>query len=156
MKETWVPSLDQEMATHSSILAYKNPKNRGAWQATVYQVTKSWTQLSTWACMHPWSNFQFWSLVMPCHPPIQHSPRKWSVFSIPNIIPSFYVCNIYFSDIYVERYIDYRYSWYIKMVVSEGIRPGDFYITIYFGKYLCIWLCRVLDAVHRLLCSWGT
>ena len=34
------------MATHSSILAWRIPLDRGAWQATVHGVTKSWTQLS--------------------------------------------------------------------------------------------------------------
>ena len=29
------------MATHSSILAWENPMDRGAWQATVHAVTKS-------------------------------------------------------------------------------------------------------------------
>ena len=49
MPETWVRSpgwedpLEKEMATHSSILAWENPLDRGAWQATVYGVTKSWT-----------------------------------------------------------------------------------------------------------------
>ena len=38
--------LEKEMATHSSILAWKNSMDRGAWQATVHGVTKSWTQLS--------------------------------------------------------------------------------------------------------------
>ena len=47
MKETqemWVRSLGQEdpleevMATHSSILAWKNPMDREAWPATVHRV----------------------------------------------------------------------------------------------------------------------
>ena len=52
MQETWVPSLSREdpleegMATHSSILAWEIPTDRGAWQATVHGVTKSWTRLS--------------------------------------------------------------------------------------------------------------
>ena len=29
----------------------KNPTNRGAWQATVQQVAKSWTWTSNWACV---------------------------------------------------------------------------------------------------------
>ena len=29
----------------------ENPKDRGAWQATVHRVAKSWTQLSTHARM---------------------------------------------------------------------------------------------------------
>ena len=37
------------MAAHSSILAWKNSMDRGAWQATVHGATKSWTWLS--ACV---------------------------------------------------------------------------------------------------------
>ena len=50
-KETWVWSLGQEdlleegMATHSSILAWRIPMDRGPWQAAVHRVTKSRTQL---------------------------------------------------------------------------------------------------------------
>ena len=50
--ETWVQSLGWEdplgegMATYSSILAWRIPMDRGAWQATVHGVAKSWTQLS--------------------------------------------------------------------------------------------------------------
>ena len=51
--EIWVQSLDledpleKEMATHFNILAWRIPMNRGAWQATAYGITKSWTRLST-------------------------------------------------------------------------------------------------------------
>ena len=34
------------MATHSSLLAWRIPMDRGAWQAIVHGVEKSWTQLS--------------------------------------------------------------------------------------------------------------
>ena len=37
--------LQEEMATHSRILAWENPKDRGAWKATVDGVTKTRTQL---------------------------------------------------------------------------------------------------------------
>ena len=46
MQEMWVQSLGQEnplekeMVTHSSILAWKKPMDKGAWQATVCGVTK--------------------------------------------------------------------------------------------------------------------
>ena len=52
MWETWVQYLGREdplekgMATHSSILAWRIPMDRGAWWATVYEVAKSQTQLS--------------------------------------------------------------------------------------------------------------
>ena len=44
MQKTWIRSLDWEdpleegMATHSSILAWRIPLNRRAWQATVHGV----------------------------------------------------------------------------------------------------------------------
>ena len=46
-----VRSLSQEdpleggMATHSSILAWRIPVDRGAWRATVHRASKSQTQL---------------------------------------------------------------------------------------------------------------
>ena len=52
MQETWVQSLglndplEEEMATHSSIFAWRIPMDRDAWQATVYGVAKSQTRLS--------------------------------------------------------------------------------------------------------------
>ena len=50
--ETWIQSMSWEdplekgMATLSSILAWRIPMDRGAWQVTVHGVTKCWTQLS--------------------------------------------------------------------------------------------------------------
>ena len=52
MRETWVQSLGQEdpleegMATHSSILAWRIPMDRGTWRATVHRVAESRTRLS--------------------------------------------------------------------------------------------------------------
>ena len=44
MWETWVQFLGQDgMVTHSSILAWGIPIDRGAWWVTVHGVTKSWT-----------------------------------------------------------------------------------------------------------------
>ena len=37
--------MEDSMATHSSILAWRITMDRGAWRATVHGVTKSWTQL---------------------------------------------------------------------------------------------------------------
>ena len=52
MWETWVRSLGWEdpleegTASHSSILAWRIPMDRGAWWAIVHEVTKSWARLS--------------------------------------------------------------------------------------------------------------
>ena len=42
----WKDPLEEGMAAHSSILAWRIPLDRGAWRATVHGVTKSQTQLS--------------------------------------------------------------------------------------------------------------
>ena len=42
----WEDILEKGMATHSSILAWRILMDRGAWQATVHGVAKSWTGLS--------------------------------------------------------------------------------------------------------------
>ena len=48
MWQNWVPSLGWEdpleegMATHSSILAWRIPMDRGAWRAAVHGVTHNW------------------------------------------------------------------------------------------------------------------
>ena len=36
-------ALEEEMATHSSILAWRIPMDRGAWRATVNRIAKSQT-----------------------------------------------------------------------------------------------------------------
>jgi len=52
MKEIRVRSLGQEdplekgREIHSSILAWRIPRDREAWWATVHGVAKSWTRLS--------------------------------------------------------------------------------------------------------------
>ena len=49
---TWVQSLgwefplEEDMETHSSVLAWRIPMHRGAWEATVHGVAKSQTRLS--------------------------------------------------------------------------------------------------------------
>ena len=41
----WEDSLEEEMATHSSILAWRIPMDIEAWQTTVHKVAKSRTRL---------------------------------------------------------------------------------------------------------------
>ena len=62
MWETWVRSLgwkdpvEEGMATHSSILAWRIPMDRGAWWATVHGVAEldMTEQLGTAHHMHGW------------------------------------------------------------------------------------------------------
>ena len=43
----WEHSLEEGMATHSSVLAWRIPMDRGAWLVAVHGVAKSWTQQSS-------------------------------------------------------------------------------------------------------------
>ena len=45
-------SLEEDMATHSSILAWRIPMHRGAWWATVHRVAKSQTRLKRLTRIH--------------------------------------------------------------------------------------------------------
>ena len=79
VQETWVRSLDWEdpleegMATHSSILAWRNPMDRGAWPATIHRVTKSQTQLwlKLWATKR--NTFVYLSPLLECE--LLQSPK---------------------------------------------------------------------------------
>ena len=42
----WENPLEEGMATHSSVPAWRTRLDRGTWRATVHGVAKSWTQLS--------------------------------------------------------------------------------------------------------------
>ena len=42
----WEDPLEEGLVTHSSILAWRIPMDRGAWWATVHGVAKSWAYLS--------------------------------------------------------------------------------------------------------------
>ena len=57
-----------------------NPKNRGAWRATVHRVVKSWTWLRDWACTH--KNMPRWKKKM----------LRWWI-----------LCYVYFTTIKEEK-----------------------------------------------------
>ena len=42
----WEDPLEEETGTHSTNLAWKNPKDRGVWSATVLEIAMSWAHLS--------------------------------------------------------------------------------------------------------------
>ena len=61
MQKTWVDPWIRKipwkngMATHSRILAWRIPMDRGAWQAIVHGVTKSQTWLTNTHTAYPWA-----------------------------------------------------------------------------------------------------
>ena len=49
---SWEDPLEEGMTTHSSILAWRIPVDRRAWQATVHVVTESQTRLRLTTAQH--------------------------------------------------------------------------------------------------------
>ena len=47
----WEDLLEGGIATHSSVLAWRIPMEKGAWWDTAHRVAKSWTRLK-WISMH--------------------------------------------------------------------------------------------------------
>ena len=52
---SWEGPLEEGMATHSSILAWRIPKDRGAWHGIVHGVAKSQTRLKYLSTHILWS-----------------------------------------------------------------------------------------------------
>ena len=48
----WKDPLEEGMATHFSILAWRIPKDRGAWQTIVHGAAESQTRLSDYVLKH--------------------------------------------------------------------------------------------------------
>ena len=56
---------EKGMATHSSILAWKNRMERAAWQAAVHGVARSPTRLSDFTFMYWWRKWQLTPVFLP-------------------------------------------------------------------------------------------
>ena len=95
---------------------------RGAWQAMVHGVTKSWTQLSNWGHVHVISNLSIYPFL----------PSSYSYkFAL-------YICN-YFS--LVDRFIYFldstckRFMWYLSLSIWFTPQCDNLYIH----PYCCKW-----------------
>ena len=87
-QEIWIQSLGREdpleesMATHSSILTWRTPVDRGAWRATVHGVAKSRAQLK-WLGSLTFASSQYMVAVIisetqiPAHN--EHSGWRWVI-----------------------------------------------------------------------------
>ena len=81
------------MATHSNILAWRIPVDRGAWWAAVHGVAKSWTWLRDWAhsgtlMVQTWHNSilaSTWGILHPFSPPT--SPTHPPILSFSFLLP---------------------------------------------------------------------
>ena len=78
--------LEKEMVTHSSILAWKIPKDRGAWQAVVSACTRAYVRayvLRHFTCV--WLFATLWTVVCQAPLSIWFSRQEyWNVLPFPS------------------------------------------------------------------------
>ena len=70
----WKDPLEEGVATHSSLLAWRIPMDRGVWQPVVHGVTKSWTWLKRLSTVHKRSQ-------------CLHTQSSVNVNSLSNLLP---------------------------------------------------------------------
>ena len=68
----WEDPLEEGMATHSSILAWRNPLDREAWWATVQSIAKIWTGLKQLG-----KQAHICIYTIPTHAPYIHIHISW-------------------------------------------------------------------------------
>ena len=86
------------MATHSSYSCLENTKDRGAWQATVHEVSESWTRLRDYHSLIQFSSLQLlspvrlfgtpWTAACQASLPITNSQSLPKLMSIESVMPS--------------------------------------------------------------------
>ena len=93
----WEDPLEEGMATHSSILAWRILMDRGAWWATAHGVTKSQTWLSDYAQYNTWwFYFKLFTDPSYCFPyQFKNPPRVYncSFYSISVLV--FVICCLF-------------------------------------------------------------
>ena len=121
--ETWVRSLGWEdpleegMATHSSILAWRIPMDRGSWWATVHGVTKSRTH---WA-----------SLVAQM---VKNLPAVWEIQD---------VCHIFFIHSSVDGHLGCLHTSAIMNSCYEHRGACTFWDYSFVQIYTQEWVCWI-------------
>ena len=101
------------MATHSSILARRNPMNRGAWWAMVHGVTKSRTRLKGLS-MHM-SHF----MLLKCYRFKKNHPL-YALFSVL-FIQYFLIYRQHYSFLFFPFF--FLAAWHLGSVSQPGLKP---------------------------------
>ena len=86
----WEDPLEKELAIHSSTLAWKSLMDRGAWQATVYEVARVGHDLAT---KPPHCIAQGALLGALWSPKLEGKPRKRGYMCARMLTQSFRLCN---------------------------------------------------------------
>ena len=152
MWETWVRSLGWEdpleegMATHSSILAWRIPMDRGAWWATV---TGSQRVRHDWATKH--STAQSWFILLNWNfvPLISNAP--FPLLLVPGNHDSTLILWIWLLQI-PQINENLQYLSFCDWLIWPSIMPSGF---VYIAPYCRISFFKVLKPLQDSYFNWG-
>ena len=146
----WEDPLEEGMATHSSILAWRIPMARGAWRATVHRVAKSWTQLKR-PSMHmivwweaPWGLNCVWF----CSPSYEHC---WAWLALNELLGSIVLVEwrVVLFVVCIQTAASFQVAYKNKGTVHFYICfEGHHYLVVSFPIYSCFELI-----LYPVLCN---
>ena len=121
--------LEEETSIHSSILAWKNPVNREAWQATVHGLTKSQTRLRDGACMHTFQRNTLKETPRIIFDEIsgQHDPVKY-IHTIND--QTFYLFLCFFLRVFVRNGFEFCQMFLLHILVWTYVLQSILLIKI--------------------------
>ena len=136
------------MATHSSLLAWKNPMDREAWQATVHGVAKSWTWLSIWAY---YNNYNCPLLLPSIFPNIRVFSSQLALYIR---WPKYWSFSFRFRPFReYSGLFSFRIDWFDLLIVQwtlrsllqhHSLKNESFSAQpfLWFNSHICTWLCK--------------
>ena len=134
--------LEEGMATHSSILAWSIPMDRGAWQATIHRVSKS----RTWPKQ---LNTHIDHIVIP-HLTFWRNAKLYPQISVPIYIPTsnawkfwFFFFTIFVNTCYYLFFFDYCHPTGCEMIAHYDC-------SLFLSLNLFPWLSFVFDPFSSL------
>ena len=122
MQEMWVQSLgwehslEEEMANAFQYSCLGNSMDRGAWQATVHGVAKSWTWLSDWTHSNAkleglWGQFALYNDGNMFYLASAAKPRSNSLWD--------QLWTNLFTMLWFEKVLSFLFSFFVEILYSE-------------------------------------
>ena len=155
------------MANHSSILAWRIPMDRGAWQGVVQRVSESdTTEATQYACMHSHSHpqgiflTQGWTPdLLHCKPilcSLNHQGSPYVSLSIFRYIYKiFKISGLNFRNKRKIQKCKKKKKVSLFLIGSALTEPTSNVVKVLVTQS-CPILCNPMDCSHQLLCLWNS
>ena len=155
--------MEKELATQSSILAWRIPINRGAWRATIHGVSKVGHGL---VIKPPYVVYLHWCVSHSIMSMGFSRQEYWSGLPFPSPILAFRFSNIYYLTLYLKLFFSYWYEAYKKICIHNTFISLYIHIFKTEGKIQIIWfelksvrlweafICTLCVSVFKIFSQW--